>query len=171
MQKYTMSKAVSNHPKQNIEDELKDIDSSLTVPVSVRIPIKLAFQLQLYSERMNQSTGKIMTSILEDVLPAFSSDKPEVKVRVPQVYRAMEDGSLLQSVNVRDLKERMLKRGEGPIGRLKKSKVSWSVLNRLPGNDQPTALVMLSVDQQQRICQTYQLKMLCSLVAMIADEL
>jgi len=64
---------------------MRDVNPSLTVPVSVRIPIRLAFQLQLYSERMNQSTGKLMTSILEDVLPAFSIDKPDVALRVPRV--------------------------------------------------------------------------------------
>lgn len=104
---------VSNQtPRKSVEDEMRDVDPSLTVPVSVRVPVRLAFLLQLYSERMNQSTGKIMTSILEDVLPSFGTDKPTVTLRVPQVYRAMEAGSLLQSVNVRDLKERMLKRGE-----------------------------------------------------------
>jgi hypothetical protein len=108
------------HPvaaKKSVEDEMKDVDPNLTVPISVRIPIKLAFQLQLYSERMNTSTGKLMTSLLEDILPAFSFSEYAVKLRAPQVYRAMENGSLLQSVNVRDLKERILKRGEGPVGR------------------------------------------------------
>lgn len=104
-------------PKRTVEDEMRDVDPNLTVPVSVRIPIRLAFQLQLYAERMNQSTGKIMTSILEDVLPAFNTGTAQVTLRVPQVYRAMENGSLLQSVNVRDLKERILKRGEGAVGR------------------------------------------------------
>lgn len=113
---------VSNQtPRKSVEDEMRDVDPNLTVPVSVRVPVRLAFQLHLYAERMNQSTGKIMTSLLEDVLPAFSTDKPEVKLRVPQVYRAMEAGSLLQSVNVRDLKERMLRRC-GATGRTYKEK-------------------------------------------------
>lgn len=114
---------VSNQtPRKSVEDEMRDVDPNLTVPVSVRVPVRLAFQLQLYSERMNQSTGKIMTSILEDVLPSFGTDKPTVTLRVPQVYRAMEAGSLLQSVNVRDLKERILRRGEAAAGRTHKDK-------------------------------------------------
>lgn len=64
-----------------------------------------------------------MTSILEDVLPAFTKkDDFTVTLRVPQVYRAMENSNLLQSVNTADLKEKILKRGEGPIGRPRKGK-------------------------------------------------
>jgi hypothetical protein len=100
--------------------EISDFDPAMTVPVSVRLPAKLAYLLQLYTERMNTSTGKVLTSILEDVLPVFSKGVKEsttVTLRLPQVYRAMEQADLWQPVNTKDLKERILTRGEGPKGR------------------------------------------------------
>jgi hypothetical protein len=57
------------------------------------------------------------------VLPAFGKgdkDWPTVTLRLPQVYRAMENADLLQPVNTKDLKERMLTRGEGPRGKPRK---------------------------------------------------
>jgi hypothetical protein len=103
--------------------EIGDFDPAMTVPVSVRLPAKVAYLLQLYTERMNTSTGKFLNSLLEDVLPAFGKgdkDWPTVTLRLPQVYRAMENADLLQPVNTKDLKERMLTRGEGPRGKPRK---------------------------------------------------
>jgi len=109
--------------KEETELEISDFDPGLTVPVSVRLPAKLAYLLQLYTERMNTSSGKVVAAILEDALPAFSKrskDSWTVTLRMPQVYHAMESANLLQSVNTRDLKERILTRGEGPKGRPRK---------------------------------------------------
>jgi hypothetical protein len=102
---------------------MTEIDSALTIPVSVRLPARVAFELYLYAERMNTSAGKLLTSLLEDTLPAFKDGKKfEVTLRVPQVYQAMERASLLNSVNPEELKERMLQRYEatGPRGRPRK---------------------------------------------------
>ena len=100
-----------------------DIDPALTIPVSVRVPARVAFQLYLYAERMNTSAGKLLTSLLEDTLPAFKESKKfDVTLRVPQVYHAMQHANLLMSVNPEELKERMLQRaeGSGPRGRPRK---------------------------------------------------
>ena len=105
------------------QPEINDIDSALTIPVSVRLPARVAFELYLYAERMNTSAGKLLTSLLEDTLPAFKDGKKfEVTLRVPQVYQAMQRANLLTSVNPEELKERMLQRaeGSGPRGRPKK---------------------------------------------------
>jgi hypothetical protein len=100
-----------------------DLDPALTIPISVRVPARVGFLLYLYAERMNTSSGKLLTSLLEDTLPAFKESKNfQVTLRVPQVYKAMENANLLQSVNVEDLKERVAKRAEagGPMGRPRK---------------------------------------------------
>jgi hypothetical protein len=102
---------------------INDLDPALTIPVSVRVPARVAFQLYLYAERMNTSAGKLLTSLLEDTLPAFKESKKfEVTLRVPQVYQAMQHANLLVSVNPEELKKRMLQRaeGSGPRGRPKK---------------------------------------------------
>ncbi|MGA8658833.1 MAG: hypothetical protein WB586_22085 [Chthoniobacterales bacterium] len=115
-----MSTAKTAADKQT---EINDLDPALTIPVSVRVPARVAFQLYLYAARMNTSAGKLLTSLLEDTLPAFKESKNfEVTVRVPQVYRAMEHANLLMSVNPEELKERMLQRaeGSGPMGRPRK---------------------------------------------------
>jgi hypothetical protein len=108
---------------EETELEISDFDPGLTVPVSVRLPAKLAYLLQLYTERMNISSGKFFTAILDDVLPAFSKaskNSPTVTLRLPQVYQALGAANLLQSVNTEDLKDRILTRGEGPKGRPRK---------------------------------------------------
>jgi hypothetical protein len=105
------------------QPEINDIDPAVTIPVSVRLPAKTAYLLYLYSERMNTSAGKLLTSLLEDTLPAFTEAKKfEVTLRVPQVYQAMQRANLLTSVNPEELKERMLQRyeGTGPRGRPRK---------------------------------------------------
>jgi hypothetical protein len=105
------------------ETEINDFDLPLGIPVSVRLPGKMAYLLYLYAERMNTSPGKLLTSLLEDILPAFTEDKkPEVTLRVPKAYRIMQSANLLRPVNTEDLKKRMLQRyeGTGPRGRPKK---------------------------------------------------
>jgi hypothetical protein len=105
------------------EPETIDLDPTLTIPVSVRLPARVAYLLYLYSERMNTSAGKLLTSLLEDALPAFTEGKKfEVTLRVPQVYQAMQHANLLNPVNAEELKERMLQRyeGTGPRGRPRK---------------------------------------------------
>jgi hypothetical protein len=114
-----------NTPKtaSDKQPEINDIDPALTIPVSIRLPARVAFELYLYAESMNTSAGKLLTSLLQDTLPAFKDGKKfEVTLRVPQVYQAMERANLLNSVNPEELKKRMLQRyeGTGPRGRPKK---------------------------------------------------
>jgi hypothetical protein len=70
---------------------------------------------------MNTSAAKLVTSILQDTLPTFEKDSKDFKVtvRIPQVYRAMENAQLLNPVKIEELRERVLKRTEpgGPMGR------------------------------------------------------
>jgi len=88
--------------------------SGQTATISMRIPAEQAYLLQFYADRMNSSTGKILNSILEDVLPTFRKGAPpQVTIRIPQVYHAMENADLLYPVNTADLKERILSRGPG----------------------------------------------------------
>jgi hypothetical protein len=105
------------------EPEINDLDLPLAIPVSLRLPAKLALLLYLYAERMNTSAGKLLASLLEDTLPVFEEDeKFEVTLRLPQVYQAMKRVNLLRSVNQEDLKQRILQRyeGTGPRGRPRK---------------------------------------------------
>lgn len=117
-----ISTSMTNSHKDTPLD-LSGLDPNATVPISLRVPIRTAYLLTLYAERMNTSTGKFMSSILEDVMPLFSHPTKDfvVKVRLPAVYQAMSAGDLLQSINPTDVKRRVLKRGEGqPIGRPRK---------------------------------------------------
>ena len=100
------------------ELEGKDLDLPAGVPVSVRLPGKLALLLYLYADRMNTSAGKLLASLLEDTLPTFESENFEVTLRLPQVYQAMERVNMLKSVDVEELKSRILHRfeGSGPRG-------------------------------------------------------
>ncbi|MGA8657658.1 MAG: hypothetical protein WB586_16050 [Chthoniobacterales bacterium] len=110
-------------PAADKQTGINDLDPALTIPVSVRVPARVAFQLYLYAESMNTSAGKLLTSLLEDTLPAFKESRNfQVTLRVPQVYRAMEHANLLMAVNQQELKERMLQRaeGSGPRGRPRK---------------------------------------------------
>jgi hypothetical protein len=113
-----MSTAKTSEKNQASVD---DLDPDVTVPVSVRLPAKVVCLLYLYAERMNTSMGKLLTSILEDTLPTFEKDSRDFKVtvRIPQVYRAMENAHLLSAVKIEELRERILKRTEpgGPMGR------------------------------------------------------
>ena len=105
------------------EPEINDLDLPLGIAVSVRLPAKTALRLYLYAERMNTSAGKLLTSLLEDTLPAFAEGKKfDVTLRVPQVYQAMQHANLLKSVDPEDIKKRMLQRyeGAGPRGRPRK---------------------------------------------------
>ena len=107
------------------ETPVDDLDPDLTVPVSVRLPAKVAYHLYFYAEQMNTSAAKLLTSILEDTLPTFKDDGSfDVKVRISQVYRAMANAHLTQSVNSQELKERVLSRAEPgrPMGRPKKAR-------------------------------------------------
>ena len=105
---------------EKIQPAADDFDPELTVPVSVRLPAKVAYLLYFYAERMNTSAAKLLTSILEDTLPTFKDDASfDVKVRISQVYRAMVNANLAQLVNSQELRERVLSRTEpgGPMGR------------------------------------------------------
>jgi hypothetical protein len=105
------------------EPEINDLDLPLGIPVSVRLPAKIAYLLYLYAERMNTSGAKLLASLLEDTLPAFTQGKKfEVTLRMPQVYQAMQGANVLRSVNAEELKKRLLQRyeGTGPRGRPRK---------------------------------------------------
>lgn len=114
---------MTNAKSGNEEPEVRDLDLPLGIPVSVRLPAKLALLLYLYAERMNTSAGKVLASLLEDTLPAFTDGESfEVTLRLPQVYQAMERVNVLKSVDPEELKKRMLQRyeGTGPRGRPRK---------------------------------------------------
>jgi hypothetical protein len=105
---------------EKTQSPVDDLDPDLTVPVSVRLPAKVAYHLYFYAERMNTSAAKLLTSILEDTLPTFKDDASfDVKVRISQVYRAMVNANVAQSVNGQELRDRVLSRTEpgGPMGR------------------------------------------------------
>ena len=107
------------------ETPVDDLHPDLTVPVSVRLPAKVAYHLYLYAEQMNTSAAKLLTSILEDTLPTFKDDGSfDVKVRISQVYRAMANAHLTRSVNSQELRERVLSRAEAgkPMGRPEKAR-------------------------------------------------
>jgi hypothetical protein len=72
------------------------------------------------------SAGKLLTSLLEDTLPAFrrgSGRAWTVVLRTPQVYQAMQNASLIEKVNTQELKKRVLQRAEagGSKGRPRKA--------------------------------------------------
>jgi hypothetical protein len=87
------------------------------------VPAKVTFELYLYARGVDSPRWQVLTSLLEDTLPAFKESKKfDVTLRVPQVYQAMQHANLLMSVNPEELKERMLQRaeGSGPRGRPRK---------------------------------------------------
>jgi hypothetical protein len=100
----------ANRSAADKETEINDLDLPLGIPVSVRLPGKMAYLLYLYAERMNTSPGKLLTSLLEDVLPAFTGGK-EVTLRVPKAYQVMQDANLLRSVNTVMLQAELEKMG------------------------------------------------------------
>jgi hypothetical protein len=118
---YTFSN-MKTPPKQ----EPAPHDDHITIPLSVRLPAKTAVKLYLYSERMNTSAGKLLASLLDDVLPAFETPSTDfkVKLRLPQVYKAMQQADLLNAVNQREVEDRLIKRTEpgGQLGRPAKSR-------------------------------------------------
>lgn len=116
---YMIQQQMTNSHKGESLD-LGSFDPNQTVPISLRVPVKIAYLITLYSERMNTSTGKFLSSVLEDVMPAFSNPPKDgmVRIRIPSVYQAMQHGDLLQNVRPEDVKSRILHRGEGqPTGR------------------------------------------------------
>ena len=84
---------------------------------------RIIYLLSLYSERLNTSTAKVLTNILDDVLPAFENPPQDgmIKVRIPKAYEALKQRDLLQAVNAEDLKRRLLARGTRKQGRPRKT--------------------------------------------------
>jgi hypothetical protein len=81
-----------------------------SVPVSIRLPWSVAYLLNLYAQELNLSAGKVLTSILEDVIPAFEDKNYKEALRIPQVYHLMKEGNLLRFVDPYDFGERMERR-------------------------------------------------------------
>lgn len=107
-----MSKETHPDPLQGLHD--------VTVPVSLRLPADQVVRLMQYAEQMNTSMAKIVTSILEDCLPAFSGQEISKNApRIAQVYHAMKTNDLLTTVSQEQVKDRVLQRTEpgGPMGR------------------------------------------------------
>lgn len=96
----------------------------IAVPMSIRLPAKEAYLLYLYSEQMGTSSGKMLSSILEDVFPSFENGDHKISLRMAQVYNALKNAKLLTSVNEQHLKDRLLKRTDpgGELGRPPKSR-------------------------------------------------
>lgn len=69
-----------------------------------RTPISLNY----YAEQLNTSTGKELTSLLEDILPAFKGED-ERQLRLPKAYRVMKDADLLNPADKDQIKERFEK--------------------------------------------------------------
>ena len=84
------------------------MSSGLTVAVSVRLPLELAVELNYYTERMNTSTGKVLTSMLEDILPSFKGE--EHQLRLAKAYMVMEKADLLYPADKDQIRERFEKR-------------------------------------------------------------
>jgi hypothetical protein len=105
--------------------EMRDraqIDKTLTFPLSARMSAQHILRLNILAAQMNTSTGKILTAILDDVLPLFDKeDEATVAPKLVKLYHAMRDAGLLKAVNTEDEKRKLLARGEGqPRGRPRK---------------------------------------------------
>jgi hypothetical protein len=98
------------------------IDKTLTFPLSARMSAQHILRLNILAAEMNTSTGKILTAILDDILPLFDKDEEtSVSPKLVKLYRAMREADLLQTVNTEDEKRKLLARGEGqPRGRPRK---------------------------------------------------
>jgi hypothetical protein len=99
-------------------------EDTIAIPMSIRLPAKEAYLLHLYAEQMGTSSGKMLTSILEDALPSFEDGEYKITLRMPQVYAAMRNAKLLHGVNEEYLKDRILKRADpgGDQGRPPKAR-------------------------------------------------
>jgi hypothetical protein len=88
----------------NADDSAVSFPAGQSATISMRIPAEQAYLLQYYADRMNSSTGKILNPILEDVLPTFKKGAPpQVTIRIPQVFHAMENADLLSYLGIRKL--------------------------------------------------------------------
>ena len=101
---------------------MKDIPKNLTFPASARLPAEQILQLDIIAEQMDTSTGKVLSTILEDILPLFDPKNERASdLKIIQLYRAMRQIGILKSVNVEDKKRKLLGRGpDRPRGRPKK---------------------------------------------------
>lgn len=85
-------------------------DGDVAVPMSFRLPVKVATLLYKYATEMNTSSGKFLATLLEDALPAFEDGEPYITLRMVKVYQAMKGADLLRAVNTREIADRMLGR-------------------------------------------------------------
>ena len=90
------------------------LNPDATVPKTIRLPQTIAFQMDYYSQSMGSSLGRWLTTVLEDVLPAFEPDaSPNVKLRLPQVLQSMRKAKMDVEPDVEELKKKVTE-GVGP---------------------------------------------------------
>lgn len=82
-----------------------------TIPKTVRLPETIAFQLDFIAQELKTNSGKLLTEILEDVLPIFmtaaTEDSDLVDIEIIHHYRRLKEASALRTVDAAELIEKI----------------------------------------------------------------
>src|SRR5262249_54084332 len=85
-----------------------DLNPNATVAKTIRVPQHIAFQMDLYTEQLGTNIGRWLTTVMEDVLPAFEPGASHtVTLRLPQVLEAMRKAKVGPEVDIEELKKKI----------------------------------------------------------------
>jgi hypothetical protein len=94
--------------KEKSRDSWMDLNPNITVPKTIRVPQHIAFQMDLYTEQLGTNIGRWLTTVMEDVLPAFKPGaSPTVNLRLPVVLEAMRKAGVGPVVDTEELKRKI----------------------------------------------------------------
>src|SRR6516164_3035540 len=94
--------------KEKSRDPWMELNPNITVPKTIRVPQHIAFQMDLYTEQLGTNIGRWLTTIMEDVLPAFEPGaSPTVTLRLPQLLEAMRKAKIGPEVDIEELKKKI----------------------------------------------------------------
>lgn len=103
-----------------------DLNPYATVPKTIRFPEDIAYQMDLYAERMNISVGRMLIAIMRDILPLFEDEAASTgPIRQVAVYQTMKKGKVLYEVDEGELFERIKRQSNRKEG-TKVANIRWS---------------------------------------------
>ena len=94
--------------KEKSRDPWMDLNPNITVAKTIRVPQHIAYQMDLYTEQLGTNIGRWLTTVMEDVLPAFKPGaSPDVHLRLPVVLEAMRKAGVGPVVDTEALKKKI----------------------------------------------------------------
>ena len=85
-----------------------DLDPNATVAKTIRVPQHIAFQMDLYTEQLGTNIGRWLTTVMEDVLPAFQPGaSPTVTLRFTTGSGSHEKSNVGPEVDIEELKKKI----------------------------------------------------------------